>query len=236
MDNSKRWIVRTLDVRTDGDIPDDDGWLSPAERDECAGWRNPIRRRDWRAGRWLLKAMIQSELSAQSDQTEPLPLSDIEILSRDALRRSVRPRACVAGRWLPWQLSLGHGDGVVCGVIAPAMDVHVGIDVVASDAPLNSADELWFTAVERQLMRSRPEITAQTLWAVKEAIYKSANCGEPFVPGEIEVQPLEDARFRWSCRGRSSSQGDMVHASRQGDWIVALALLSAKLTQREHVP
>jgi 4'-phosphopantetheinyl transferase len=48
-----RWLSQTL-----SDIPQDDSWLSEAERSVLAGLRFPKRRGDWKLGRWTAKRAI----------------------------------------------------------------------------------------------------------------------------------------------------------------------------------
>jgi hypothetical protein len=227
MKSPQCWTARTIDVRSGRGIPEGDAWLSPAERDECAHWRDPSRHRDWRAGRALLKSMIRAELARRNPALSLPPCSGIEVLSRDALGRGVRPRACVAGRWLPWDLSLAHCDGIVSAVLAPAMNIRVGIDVVTANTELDASRDLWFTPGERRRTQSTSQIPPPLLWAAKEAVYKRTNRGEPFVPTAIDVEPQAGGRCTWSCRGRPCSADDMLHFFHRGDWIVALAAAGA---------
>jgi phosphopantetheinyl transferase len=228
MNKLNRWIVGTLDVRSSGGTPIVDDWLSETELAECARWRDARRRNDWLAGRRLLKSMIREELAIQCPGQAPATLPDIEVLSCDALGRSVRPRACVAGQWLPWHLSLAHAEGVVWAAMSTTLHIRVGIDVVPADASLDAACELWFTAGEQSWLHSaidrRP---AATLWAIKEAIYKGTNCGEPFIPTRIDVRPDAQRRYIWSCNGIPRTGDDELYLSRQGDCIVALVALGA---------
>lgn len=69
-------------------------WLSAAEQDEFASWRNPNRRVEWLAGRWLLKEMIfgnlsREERSGSRESSDVLRLPYSSQFSQIPLRRQV---------------------------------------------------------------------------------------------------------------------------------------------------
>ena len=86
-------------------VPEDDGWLSPAEREVLAGLRFPKRIRDWRVGRWVAKHAVLRALGAGT-----LSLDAVEILASPGGAPS--PRVLAPGSWGPVSLSLSHSGGV----------------------------------------------------------------------------------------------------------------------------
>ena len=62
------WLTRWL-----ADVPADDGWLSPGEREVLAGLRVEKRRRDWRLGRFAAKTAAARWLG--------VPISRVEIVA-----------------------------------------------------------------------------------------------------------------------------------------------------------
>ena len=53
-------------------------WLSRAEQDELARWAAPARRRQWLAGRWLAKWLVERALGGATETRH------VEILTRDS--------------------------------------------------------------------------------------------------------------------------------------------------------
>jgi 4'-phosphopantetheinyl transferase EntD len=199
-------------------------WLSPAEQDEFTRLRAARRRGEWLAGRWLIKGMLQRRVAEDSETTSRVELCEIEILSRDALGRGQPPRVVLAGRLLPWHLSLAHHSGIVWGAVSTDADLRVGIDVVPAEPIDLRADDLWFTPAElRWLRRSNDRLLGATLWSVKEAVYKATNRGEPFIPARIEVSQAAAGGFRWSRDGRPCGTDDALHVRQSGENIVAVA-------------
>ena len=62
----------------------------------------------------------------------------------------------------------------------------------------------WFTPAERRWLHS--DDFAAVAWAVKEAVYKATNRGEPFRPQSVEVFPSPDG----SLLGRNVATGQVV--------------------------
>jgi hypothetical protein len=84
--------------RLDEIVVADNDWLAPSEQAELALLRDASRRRQWLAGRWVAKQLVQ-------DATGETDLTKIEILTRNDRRQGVQPRILVRSQDLPWSLS-----------------------------------------------------------------------------------------------------------------------------------
>ena len=91
-------------------------------------------------------------------------------------------------------MALGCGAGV-----------WVGVDLVRPAPCGRGFTEFWFTPAERRWLRCAPPGAAATAWAVKEAVYKAANCGEQFQPRRLEVFPGPAGGY--VCRAPGAAHG-----------------------------
>jgi hypothetical protein len=85
------WLTRWL-----ADVPPDDGWLSPGEREVLAGLRVEKRRSDWRLGRFTAKTAVARWLG--------VPISHVEIVAA----ADGAPEARLDGGAAPVSPSLSH--------------------------------------------------------------------------------------------------------------------------------
>lgn len=224
MNDRPRLLTQSCDARSMGCHAEGAGWLSPAEQDEFARLRDIRRRNEWLAARFLLKGMLQRSFAGNGGSTTGIELCNIEILSRDVRGRGQPPRVLLAGRLLSWHVSLAHQDGIVWAAVSVDPDVRVGIDVVPAEPMDLRGDDLWFTPGEvRWLRQSNDPLLGTTLWAVKEAVYKATNRGEPFVPARIDVAPDAAGGFTWSRHGIPCVRNDSVSVARLNRTIVVVA-------------
>lgn len=173
-------------------------WLSASEIDEYARWRNPQRRTEWLAGRWLLKSMLRRDCEQLLARAQTPHLRELEVLSRDAAGRSQSPRVLVAGRALAGHVSLSHVDGIAWAAVSPSANLRVGIDIVRDGETFKRPCDTWFTPREREWIRHTAESgLAAVLWSAKEAAYKATNLGETFIPGQYEILQDGPGRFSW---------------------------------------
>jgi 4'-phosphopantetheinyl transferase EntD len=234
--------IRRIDARAGAWRVAPQTWLTSAERDELAHWRDPARRDEWLAGRWLLKEMIRRELRARSRirqgsgawsidvrllATSAATDSEIEVLSRDPLGRGRPPCVLAAGRALPLHVTLAHTGHVVWAALSTRFDCRIGIDVVPCGAFHDRATGLWFTEAEQiWLQQARDPFLPARLWAVKEAVYKATNRGESFVPARVEIGRNDSGRLSWLRDGVSSGSDDTLLVRRSAASIIALAIVS----------
>lgn len=221
MSAGPRLLIRSCDHKIMELCGSESGWLSPAELDELARLRDARRRSEWLAGRWLLKEVLRRNLTGACP-------GEIEVLSRDSRGRGQPPRVLLAGRLLPWHVSLAHDGGRVWAAVSTEPEIRVGIDVVPAEPVGGCFSDLWFSAGElRWLNSSYNRLLGPTLWAIKEAVYKATNRGEPFAPARIEVAPNADG-FTWSCDGTPCGEDDCVSVRRTDGFIVVVAIRSGQ--------
>lgn len=165
-------VVRWL-MRSQRDVPDDDAWLSNAERRVQQTLRFEARRRDWRLGRWTAKdALRRSRDSALAE----LPPEVVSILADEdgaptVLRDGVR-QAC--------SLSISHRDGWALAVVGDP-EVRLGCDLEIVEPRSRAFVEDYFTAGERhRIDLAGPEAhdrLANLVWSAKESAVKALRTG-----------------------------------------------------------
>ena len=162
----------------------DSEWLTSRERAELDRLRHPVRRNTWRCGRLLAKGLLLVAAPQPIDGPER-----IEILSRGADGRSIRPEIRIDGRRVPWCLSIAHSDAAALVAASFEPETMVGVDVVRPEAVRPGFLETWFTERERCWLAAQPAETVAGCWGLKEAVYKACQQGEAFVPRQIEILP-----------------------------------------------
>ena len=174
-------------------------WLSTGERGVYSQFRPGPRSDNWLLGRLLAKELVMTRLSGRPQREGPLHPARIEIRSGAARGQRFRPRVAVDGRQRSWSLSIAHTEKAVLVVLADGPRAAVGADLVEPGRYGRGFLELWFTPLEQNRLREgdRPDMTA-AVWAVKEAVYKAINRGEPFRPQSMEV--LTDPDQGFVCR------------------------------------
>jgi len=186
------------------------------------------------AAREMARQLIveQAEL-AESDDCA------IEIISRDRLGRGIRPRVLIAGRPVPWCLSISHTETAALVALCTAAEVAMGVDLVKIE-PLGSGfGRAWFDADERELAAGEdPNHPLETccLWAAKEAAYKAINSGDSFAPRQIRVRKLADGSYTCIYRGVDLSSRCSIDTWLSTDHVAALAILSPQNPSTALIP
>jgi 4'-phosphopantetheinyl transferase len=157
------WLTGTI-----ADVPEDDRWLSDAEREILSRLRAPKRRAEWRLGRWTAKATLSA--------WHGVPAADVEILTSD----DGAPEVMTGGKPLPGALSLSHRAGralVVVGRGARAL----GCDLEAVEPRSPAFVRRWLRSDERELIAAAGadsrDLAANLLWTAKEAAAKARREG-----------------------------------------------------------
>jgi len=171
-------------------------WLCDAERAELERFRHPDRRDSWVWGRVLAKQSLMEHCPGVV--AEPAALN---ICSRDARGRAVRPSVEVAGTPQSWCLSIAHSDRSVFVAIATEPGASVGVDLTQHGKYGTGFLRTWFTKREQKFLASADDGEIAACWAIKEAVYKAVNNGEPFVPRRVEVR--KEAHGIYACRYRN---------------------------------
>jgi len=155
------------------DVPDDDSWLSPAERATLAGFRFPKRRNDWLLGRWTAKQALSRYLGLEGGATA-LPRLEIRAAPDGA------PEAFVAGRPAGAALSISHSAGMSFCVVGDAASA-AGCDIEKIEPRDADLAGDYFTAEEAALVARAPAEDRATvftlIWCAKESALKSLREG-----------------------------------------------------------
>ncbi|MCA9705002.1 MAG: 4'-phosphopantetheinyl transferase superfamily protein [Myxococcales bacterium] len=152
------------------DVPGDDDWLGPAEREVLRGLTVAKRRAQWRLGRWTAKQALVSA-------TPGLPRrgTALEIRAAD----DGAPQAFVGSRPLRWALSLSHRDDRGVCALAPAHRA-VGCDLERIEPRSEAFVADVFTEAERARLpaegRARWRLVAAQ-WSAKESLLKALRVG-----------------------------------------------------------
>jgi 4'-phosphopantetheinyl transferase EntD len=129
---------------------------------------------------------------------------------------------------VPLHVSLAHAGGTVWAALSTSPHHRVGIDIVPRESFHDRAAGLWCTKAEQRWLRHAcDQSLAARLWAVKEAVYKATNRGEPFVPARIEVGRHVSGRYTWSRDGVPPDPDDTLFVRRTAESILALAVAHA---------
>lgn len=206
-------------------------WLSEAERRESERYRDAGRLRQWLAGRWLAKQLLNEQLVPWSTNRR-----DIEIISRDSQGRAVRPVVRVKQHAQPWCVSISHSRrGVLVGVSLNDA-IHVGVDLAEKEELNSQSLVFWFSARERERLREGDARRAAVCWAVKEAVYKAINSGESFVPRKFEVFPGETGRFECHYEGKPLEDRSRITVWDVDDHVAVTAMVSSTTAPLRNVP
>jgi 4'-phosphopantetheinyl transferase len=152
------WLTRSL-----ADVPADDGWLAPREREVLAGLRVPKRRADWRLGRWTAKAAVAAWLE--------VPAAAVAILAA----ADGAPAAWLGPAPAPVALSLSHRAGRGLAVVGGA-GCAVGCDLELVEPRSDAFVALWLAPGEQAMVSAveaaeRPRLV-NVVWTAKEAAAK----------------------------------------------------------------
>lgn len=181
-------------------------WLTPAERHRAAQMRDRDARDAWLTARLAAKRLIASRLPGAHAVAGTSGLEAIDICSRDAAGRGVRPRVFVGGREAAITVSIAHAGERVLVAVDPAA-APLGVDVTPVTAFSRPAARWWLTTAERfdarGLSADAAVAHAAVVWSVKEAVYKACFVDEPFQPQAIEVRVRHGRIERCTAAGRT---------------------------------
>ncbi|HYI07364.1 MAG TPA: 4'-phosphopantetheinyl transferase superfamily protein, partial [Reyranella sp.] len=183
-------------------------WLHANELQTWQQFRHRGRRETWLFGRLMVKELILRHVN--ENRTRSWKAADLQVRSRDAANRRVRPYVVIDGRLAPWSLSIAHSQQSVAVGVCHEPGLSIGVDVTPVIEPSRGFFETWFSPAEQRWAReSDAPDAASTVWSVKEAFYKAVNQGEPFVPGTIEVQ-RNQGQFECLYRGRVAADCEIT--------------------------
>jgi 4'-phosphopantetheinyl transferase len=190
MSTSLYWLTRKFE-----DVPENDDWLSHAERDILAGFRFPKRRNDWRLGRWTAKQAI---CVYQADKDPVLASLEIRAAEDGA------PEAFRNGTHGEVSISISHSNGNGFCVVGPP-GFSVGCDMEKIEPREVQFFQDYFTPDEIALLQNSPEersLVAYLIWCAKESALKALREGLRLDTRTIIVRPdfggAEDSWKTWT--------------------------------------
>jgi 4'-phosphopantetheinyl transferase len=172
-----------------GEVPEDDAWLFPAERERLASLHLPWRRADWRLGRWAAKKAVAAHLGHPVGPIEIRPAAD------------GAPEAFLNG--LPAQavISLTHRAGRAVCAAAPA-GCRLGCDLEAVEPRSDAFIADFFTLDERSFVALAPEahrpLLANLIWSAKESALKALREGLRRDTRSVEITLRDEGDGGWS--------------------------------------
>jgi 4'-phosphopantetheinyl transferase EntD len=172
-------------------------WLHESEHRELVRWRAPTRRRQWLAGRWLMKDVVAQHLAICETS-----FADIAIGSRDATGRGMSPRIAYRGEILPWSCSIAHTEEFAF-VGVGAEQSSIGVDCVHLKLLGDEFTSAWFTDWEREFVAAQGSEWAAMIWCFKEACFKCASPAK-FQPKRFETTTIGDSQARVEFRDDNS--------------------------------
>ncbi|QDV30590.1 4'-phosphopantetheinyl transferase superfamily protein [Planctopirus ephydatiae] len=151
---------------------------------------DPARKESWELSRFLIASRVFALLKTDRSQDFLSPeLSEIEVWTRNDKGRGIPPAVFIENQQIPWTFSLSHAGDNYALAICRQPQFRPGVDLVNTSTFTQAALQMWFTPEERKNLANRDERAAGIIWALKEAVYKSINHGEPFRPRQIEILP-----------------------------------------------
>lgn len=212
------------------DVPVDDDWLSPQEREVLDRLTVPPRRADWRLGRWAVKQALSARAGLAAAAFPRLSV----LAAPDGA-----PEAWQDGVRLPVAISLSHRAGLaVVAVGPPACPLGIDLELVEPRRPEFLAD--WFGEDERAAVTvisagAGRDRAVATVWTLKEAAAKALREGL-----RLDVRDLRTVVVDASTAAPPATDGwraaEVRHAPAAGptqrfdawvrdldDWVVAVA-------------
>lgn len=132
--------------------------------------RSAARRKEWLAGRYLLKYLIALEYS------QDIEWKDIEILPADQKKPSIYLQNTLVSR----DHSISHSDDFVISLLATNHHLKIGVDVEKIKS-FPKAIDFFLTNSERNDILALPHSLQQKslyqYWTIKEAVLKALGLG-----------------------------------------------------------
>lgn len=171
------------------EVPEDDGWLGPAERLTLGTLRFPGRRETWRLGRWTARQAIAAYLGGVPGSIEIRNAAD------------GAPEALLDGEPAPVAISFSHRAGRAACAVAPA-GTALGCDIELVEPRSDGFVRDFFTAAERQRVeqadpQERP-LLANLIWSAKESVLKAQRTGLRADSRSVEISLPPGGGAEWT--------------------------------------
>lgn len=173
------WLNQSM-----ADLPKNNDWLSPGERNFLNKMRFPKRRADWTLGRWTAKCALSAYFRNSGSDIQQL--SDIEIRAAD----DGAPEAFLSNKPAQLSISISHSNGVGFCVVSPS-NVAAGCDLEKIESRSKNFISDYFTSEESRLVfdssaQDQPMI-ATLIWSAKESAMKALRLGLRLDTRSVEV-------------------------------------------------
>lgn len=155
--------------------------------------RSTSYRESWFAGRILAKTIyVQQHIAEQNTDWK-----NIRIVSRNSSGRSIAPRMLRYDVDTGFVFSLSHVADRVMMVVPASPVAGIGCDLVCQGTTTPGMVKTFFhdAEISDPLGSISFDVHCDTLWAVKEAAYKSCSGNEPFQPRRWLAQRIEENRY-----------------------------------------
>jgi phosphopantetheinyl transferase len=200
-------------IQRSADVPPDDEWLAPTERETLAALRSVKRRRDWRLGRWTVKqALVELARGSAISIRDPA-----HVIIRTY--PSGAPYCCVNGCAVPWSISISHSHDRGLCAIAPAATA-VGCDIEREEPRIDGFTREWFTRSEQDVIArtdaKERHRTVTLFWSAKESALKVIGAGLTMSTHDVTVT-ADDPRLEDEWSSLSVTRRDEAEAMR-GWW------------------
>lgn len=209
---------------------DPEQYLTPRERQTWKAINDRNYRRDWFAGRMMVKKIFDSlkanplEIPSESER-----FRQYEVVSRNADGRGIRPQLTVAGVASPRTISIAHAGGMVCVGVALLPGTMFGLDITPQNGVSSSVVRSYFTDSEKKLLGKTTEFFfPERLWCAKEAVYKALCTGEPFMPRLFQPIAQCEDYLVYGYRQQNEEKQALVFSGCRGSVAYAIAIVGVE--------
>jgi phosphopantetheinyl transferase len=177
------WRFERLDDFSEQDWSTAVSWLSVEELAELQATTDSRRQHAGLAGRYLARQLLREHVGGMTED-----IHDLKILSRDEQYRRVPPRVVWRGQRLPCCLSISHTSLAVLVALCTTHRGRVGVDLVQQTPLSPGFSNAWLDEEEKELAETGDRWELQRVWAIKEAVYKTACSDTPFRPRSLRIR------------------------------------------------
>jgi len=231
--NWTAWFASIFEINA-GVAGMEEKFLHEGEIDVFDNIRSKLYRESWFAGRILAKNIYTKQCVPEQN----IDGKDIQVVSRNSLGRSIAPRLLLNGNDTCFMFSLSHVADRVMVVVPASRVAGIGCDLVYQGTITPGIVKTFFHDAEINDLGSDISSDAHrdTLWAVKEAAYKSCNEGESFQPRQWLAQKMEGNRFFCRHCDLNRQLSAEVETFILDDYIAAVAKKSSWYDDKQKPP
>ena len=174
-------------------------------------------RESWFAGRLLAKNFYVKQCIPKQN----IAWKNIRIASRNSFGKSVSPQLLVNDVDTGFTFSISHVADKAIVVVPTCFTEGIGCDLVYRETSTPGIAKIFFHDTEIDV--SQNQISFDSVWAIKEAAYKSCKCKEAFQPRQWLTQKIKENHYL--CRHLDLNQQLFadVETLTIGEYILAVA-------------